>query len=322
MTPRRTAFTLIELLVVIAIIAILNGLLLPAVQKVREAAARRRCSNNLKQLARAMRNYAGANGDKFPPAQSGLPFVFSPQARLLAYTEQDNLNKLVDYTQPALFFGTATTNDNGTATCASAFQVNTFLCPSDAVGPKVTGSQRGVTNYVASVGSGLVNAGDFNTGDGDFWIQPTPILGITDGTSNTVAFSETLLGNGLTSTGATPTDYRRERLLTSGAVTPAGCASGGGFWSGQRSAIWINGHYGDALYNNYFTPNSKSWDCGNSYGGGTYSSTALTGPRSGHTGGVSVCLADGSVRSVRDSVDVTVWRAASTRAGGEVPGDF
>ncbi|MBX9584379.1 MAG: DUF1559 domain-containing protein [Gemmataceae bacterium] len=211
MRPKK-AFTLIELLVVIAIIAILIGLLLPAVQKVREAAARIKCQNDLKQVGLAMHNYHSAYNE-FPPARQPFPMVFSPLSRLLPHVEQDNLQKLLDFTQPPLdFFGTGTNpNDNASPNAPTKTRIALFLCPSDPVGPRVQGSLYGATNYVACVGSGLVEYGQVAKADGIFGDQPVRVVGITDGSSNTVAFAETLLGNGATSTGPTPGDYRRER---------------------------------------------------------------------------------------------------------------
>jgi prepilin-type N-terminal cleavage/methylation domain-containing protein/prepilin-type processing-associated H-X9-DG protein len=313
----KPGFTLIELLVVIAIIAILIGLLLPAVQKVREAAARTTCQNNLKQLGLALHNHHSALG-YFPPARQPFPMVFSPLSRLLPYVEQENLQRLLDFTQPPLdFFNTGVNpNDNSSPNAPTKMSIKLFLCPSDAVSPKVPGSNYGATNYIACVGTGLVQYGNVAVGDGVFTDQPRRVEHITDGSSNTVAFSETILGNGVTSTGTTPGDYRRERYVLPGPAdpTPAQCesASGGG-WSGMRSAKWIDGHYGSTLYNHYYPPNARNWDCGNGY-----NNKGLTAARSGHTGGVNVLYCDGSVRFVRDNIDLNVWRAIATRSGGEI----
>jgi prepilin-type N-terminal cleavage/methylation domain-containing protein len=136
MTPRRSGFTLIELLVAIAIIGILIALLLPAVQKVREAANRARCENNLKQLAIALHNYHGVF-EAFPPGRT-YPSAssFSAHSKLLPFLEQDNLYRLINFDVPY--------SDPANAV-SRATVVPTFLCPSD--GRSLVPPDLAPTNY-------------------------------------------------------------------------------------------------------------------------------------------------------------------------------
>jgi prepilin-type N-terminal cleavage/methylation domain-containing protein len=307
-------FTLIELLVVIAIIAILIALLLPAVQQAREAARRTQCRNNLKQIGLAIHNYESTH-TVFPPGTLGFPMVFSAHAHLLPYADQANLQDLIDFNVPPLNFGIPGWEANE---LAAKTKIPMYLCPSDA--EQVPGSTFGPTNYTANVGSGLVNNGSATNADGVIFARSSvKFAHITDGTSNTVCFSETLLGNGVTSTGATPGDYRREvfELPAGTPTTEADCAGGGGTWSGQRGAKWINGHFGDTLYNHYYGPNSTTFDCGNGH-----HSHGLVSARSQHSGGVHALLCDGSVRFVNDSVNLSIWRSLATRSGNEVVGEY
>jgi prepilin-type N-terminal cleavage/methylation domain-containing protein len=312
----RRGFTLIELLVVIAIIAILIGLLLPAVQKVREAASRTQCTNNLKQLGLALHNYNDTLGS-FPGARDPWPAPFSAQAHLLPFVEQANLQNLVNFNPPA---GPGDLTYSGVNAAAAAFTVKLFLCPSDGISPKVPGCAYGASNYYCNVGTGMSAAGvydgDYVTGDGVFLLtHPIRITDITDGTSNTACLSEALLGDGQSG----GTNVQREAIMLSGSTltTPGACGSGptDGTHPGNS---WINGGYWATAYNHYFTPNTSSFDCLN-----TANNYGLKAARSMHTNGVNLMLCDGSIHFTSNGISLYTWRALATRSGGEVLGsDF
>lgn len=320
----RRGFTLIELLVVIAIIAVLIALLLPAVQQAREAARRTQCRNNLKQMGLALHNYESSHS-VFPPGGLGYPFVWSAQAQLLPYVDQGSLQRLLNFSVPPMnaFVGAHDPVAVAANDTAAQTKLAMFLCPSDKNG--VPGSVYGGISYSACSGSGINDvanaADDGSVSNADGLIFSRSKIGfrdITDGASNTVVFGEQLLGDGNNAAPATG-DYRHRVVELSMATVPtiAGCASAA-TWSGQRGSKWINGHLADTMYNHYHAPNSAVYpDCHNGY-----HSVALTSTRSAHVGGVQVCLADGAVRFVSDNINLGIWRALATRAGGEITGEF
>ncbi|MFO1064952.1 MAG: DUF1559 domain-containing protein [Pirellulales bacterium] len=306
---QRKGFTLVELLVVIAIIGILVGLLLPAVQQAREAARRMQCSNNLKQLGLALHNYHDAHkrfpfasGGTVPP--SGSP-GYSAVSLLLPYMEQAPLWNQIDFRLPL----TDPVNNN-----ARLASVPGFLCPSDRANPQPqTG---GAINY-------MVNKGSLH-----LWSDPTcngvfipgksfRMADITDGTSNTAAFSERLLCDGNNGV----VDLQADVFLGTGdpanpdeaiqmcyATNASNLANQFPLFMG---APWMNGQH---TYMHVDTPNRRS--CG------FYPTKATMPATSRHTGGVNMGLCDGSVNFVTQSVDRTTWRALGTRAGGEVVGEY
>ena len=338
-SSRRRGFTLIELLVVIAIIAVLIALLLPAVQQAREAARRTSCKNNLKQIALALHNYESTHRS-FPPIGASINYAFSAQAQLLPYVELSNLHGLIDFDIP---LGRPDAGFNAPHNTTAGVEIAFFNCPSDdtpATKPVTfsRGSSSGTfdfagLNYAINVGSGTgtnVSYGDRT--DGIAWSgSRVRFRDITDGTTNTVAFAETLLGPGVDATGVIPKRQVqkmfakgsgrnisamiafRDQTLTTPPETFINSVSR---WQGTRGSIWISGFgSGGGAINGWFTPNSPYPDL-------SIRAYLAAGPRSNHVGIANVALCDGSVRSLSDNIDRNIMHNLFSRNDGQVIGEF
>jgi len=322
---RRYGFTLVELLVVIAIIGVVVSLLLPAVQAAREAARRMQCQNQLKQLALAVHNYESVYGmfPYYPPEATGL----SPQARLLPFIEQANLNQLIDYSQPLMFGSGPNITLNPAYAAITDMALPVMQCPSESGDPYLI--DRDVRwaggNYLVNIGSGTgLNYCRTATHqpDGLFWSGArTQFRDITDGTSNTVLMAEGLFGGRDAVSTTVLTDPRRQMMRASGgggvctrtaeeltAAEPAG-------YVGTRAGAWLRATSFHVTINGFYPPNSPHPDT-------SHHGDVVTSSRSNHPGGALCSLADGSVRFVSDSVNLGTWRALFTRAGGEILADF
>jgi len=320
---RRAAFTLIELLVVIAIIAILIGLLLPAVQKVREAANRTRCANYLKQLALAAHNYHDAMGRLPGVADMGNPRYTTLFVELLPQTEQDNLYRQWDFTSPG--------NNYVGANPRAMTGLPLLYCPSHPKGD-------GYSWYTTYGGNGgrVAFPAPQATADGMFCLtgplsQPQPyqvgvqFLGVTDGLSNTILFGERTIGDGGLDSylnAPTFTPNPSPALQSSAMYTrwapPNDLNAAGSLLSAQAP---INSHYpggwspppSPGFGQPPPPPPPVQW---NQIGPGWYARLGAYG--SYHINGVNVAMADGSLRFLSSDTPMNVLAILSTRNGGEV----
>jgi len=329
MQPGRRGFTLVELLVVIAIIGILVAVLLPAVQAAREAARRTQCGNNLRQIALAVHNYAGVVG-KLPAStivdlnttSTSNNLAWGVHGRILHFIEQGNLYDKVDISQPW-----------DLQAAIHGLKIPIYACPSDPRSSEVRDPGGGKshlypTTYGFNMGTWFVfNPQTRQGGDGAFY--PNSHLGLgafTDGTSNTLLIAEVKAWQPYTRNGGPPNPN-----LPSDAAAAVPIVASGAEYKDTGHTEWPDGRVHHTGFTATLAPNTKvpytvggkvvdadynSWQEGKNGSAGmpTY---AIVTSRSFHPGIVQVAFADGSVRPVPQTIDLSVWRALATRGGGE-----
>ena len=363
MRSKRTGFTLIELLVVIAIIGVLVALLLPAVQQAREAARRTQCRNNLKQIGLAMHNYLDSFS-QFPPGRMapsrgqavGMPCWYghvSPLYHILPYIDQANIYNQLNQSETRVRMGSPLCTRNAFVRTVA---LPAFMCPSDPRHSSGNNTNSYRANFGAHVYAGRRFGSDINV-DPVYTPRAAAALdgalggsfgdngGIkmsqfTDGTSNTIMYSERIIGTAAAAANLGNYMFRSggSNLVTASSPTNdtasvvAACATGDATdpnnyrtdwgWTSGDDPAWYYSSFQQGAYNHVQTPNFPRPDCGCGSIPDDEHVVAIITARSYHTGGVHSLLADGSVRFVSNSIDLGVWQAAGTRAGGETLGEW
>lgn len=315
---KKAGFTLVELLVVISIIALLIGLLLPAIQSVRESSRRMACSNNLKQFGIAIHNYESVNR-KFPPGNSGSLWSngISVHAKLLEFLEESYLKSKVDFSVPYNHI-----NNNE----ARMQSVSIFLCPSDSSN-NLDKNLGGKNNYYANAGTNIMAGSPPNDPSDPNFNLPPPngvffrdskikVGNITDGLTHTAAFCEKITGDGNNNISTEKSDTFRPGAFPSNPdeamnnclsfntsdLTKQGVSNVG--------VPWLWAYHSTTIYYHTSSPNTRS--C--MYPPGRIMTTA----NSQHKNGLNIVLCDSSVHFISENIDLSIWRAYGTRDGREI----